>query len=246
LEYLPTRSLRMALEGFYKRYNNYPISEADGISLANEGAEFGAIGNERTLSTGMGRAYGVEVFAQQKLVTNLFLTASYTLFWSEFTGKDGKYIPSSWDTRHLLSLIAGYKLPKSWEAGLKYRLSGGAPYTPYNVAASQLNYLTLGQPILDYTRTNQNRLPLFNQLDLRIDKKFNFRKSSLDVYLDFQNAALSKNVNQDYYTFKRNPDNSYATTDGKAIKSDGSNAIPVYISNVDQTITPAIGIVFEF
>ncbi len=246
VEYLPTRSLRMTVEGFYKQYANYPVSLADGISIANEGAGFGAIGNERTLATGKGRSYGIEIFAQQKLVKNLFVTASYTIFRSEFTGTNNKYILSSWDTRHLLSLIAGYKLPRSWEVGLKYRLSGGAPYTPYNYAASQVNYLSLGQAIPDYARVNQDRLPLFNQLDLRIDKKFNFRRSSLDIYLDFQNAAFSKNVGVDYYTFKRNPDNTYATTDGKAIKPDGSNGIPVLIPNADQTITPAIGIVFEF
>jgi outer membrane receptor for ferrienterochelin and colicin len=246
IEYLPTKSLRFTLEGFYKQYANYPISAMDGISIANQGAAFGAIGNERTISNGKGRAYGIELFAQQKLVKNLFITASYTLFRSEFTGSAGKYISSSWDARHLLSLIAGYKLPRSWEAGVKYRLSGGAPYTPYDMTLSQLNYLSLGQPIPDYALVNQNRLPLFNQLDIRIDKKINFKKTSLDIYLDFQNAGLSKNVSQDYYTFKRNADNTYATTDGKTVKADGSNAIPVLIPNISRTVIPALGIVFEF
>lgn len=246
VEYLPTRSLRMTVEGFYKQYWNYPVSQANGISIANQGASYGAIGNERTLSTGQGRAYGIEIFAQQKLVKNLFITASYTLFRSEFTGLDDKLVPSSWDARQLFSLIAGYKLPKSWEIGLKYRYSGGAPYTPYDETASRAEYLSFGQPVPDYSRTNQERLPAFNQLDLRIDKKFNFKNASLDVYLDFQNAAFSKNVSQDYYTFKRNPDNSYATTDGKPVKPDGSNAIPTLLPNIDQTITPAIGILLEF
>jgi hypothetical protein len=111
---------------------------------------------------------------------------------------------------------------------------------------SQLNYLSLGQPVSDFALVNQNRLPLFNQLDIRIDKKINFRKTSLDIYLDFQNAGLSKNVSQDYYTFKRNADNTYATTDGKTVKDDGSNAIPVLIPNISQTVIPALGIVFEF
>ncbi len=195
------------------------------------------------MSIGKGRAYGVELFAQQKLVNNLFVTASYTFFRSEFTGISGKFISSSWDTRHLLSLIAGYKLRRSWELGVKYRLSGGAPYTPYDMTLSQLNYLSQGQPVLDYALVNQNSLPIFNQLDIRIDKKFNFRKTSLDIYLDFQNATRSKNVSQDTYTFKRNPDNTYATTDGKPIKQDG---IPVLIPDVSQTVIPALGIVFEF
>jgi hypothetical protein len=245
-EYLPTSSFRMTLEGFYKMYNNYPVSLVNGISIANEGAGFGAIGNERTVSVGLGRTYGVELFAQKKLTKTFFLTASYTFFRSEFTGLSGAYVSSSWDTRHLVSLISGYKLPRSWELGVKYRLSGGAPYTPYNEALSRINYLSQGQPILNYALVNQERLPLFNQLDVRIDKKINFKRSALDVYLDFQNIGFSKVVSQDYYTFKRNPDNSYVTTDGKPVAADGSNAVPVLIPNINQTIIPSLGVVFEF
>lgn len=245
-EYLPTSSFRMTLEGFYKMYNNYPVSLVNGISIANEGAGFGAIGNERTVSVGLGRTYGVELFAQKKLTKTFFLTASYTFFRSEFTGLAGAYVSSSWDTRHLVSLISGYKLPRSWELGVKYRLSGGAPYTPYNEVLSRINYLSQGQPILNYALVNQERLPLFNQLDVRIDKKINFKRSALDVYLDFQNIGFSKVVSQDYYTFKRNPDNSYVTTDGKPVAADGSNAVPVLIPNINQTIIPSLGVVFEF
>jgi hypothetical protein len=140
----------------------------------------------------------------------------------------------------------GRKFKKGWEAGAKYRLAGGAPYTEFDMAASRVNYATTGQGVLDYGRLNESRLPLFNQLDLRIDKKYNFKRSSLDIYFDFQNAALSHNYSPDYYTFKRNADNSYATSDGKALKADGSNAIPVLIKNVDKTVTPSIGVIFEF
>lgn len=245
-EYLPTSSFRMTLEGFYKTYNNYPVSVVNGISIANEGAGFGAIGNERTVSIGLGRTYGVELFAQKKLTKTFFLTASYTFFRSEFTGVSGAYVSSSWDTRHLVSLISGYKLPRSWELGVKYRLSGGAPYTPYNEALSRINYLSQGQPILNYALVNQERLPLFNQLDVRIDKKINFKRSALDIYLDFQNIGFSKTVSQDYYTFKRNADNTYVTTDGKPVAADGSNAVPVFIPNISQNIIPSLGVVFEF
>jgi outer membrane receptor for ferrienterochelin and colicin len=246
VEYLPNSSLRITLEGFYKQYSNYPVSLLNNISLANLGADFGAIGNERVTSTGKGRSYGVELFVQQKLVKKFFITASYTLFWSEFTGNNNVYIPSSWDTRHLASLILGRKFARGWELGAKYRLSGGTPYTPFDMIASRLNYATTGQGTLDYTRINQERLPLFNQLDIRIDKKINFKKASLDFFLDFQNVAFSRNVSKDYYSFQRNTDNSFAATDNGPLKADGSNAIPVLIPNIDQTITPALGIIFEF
>lgn len=246
-EFLPKNSLRITAEGFYKQYSNYPVSVNTGVSLANQGSVYGAIGNEAVTSSGEGRAYGFELFLQQKFTKSYFLTASYTFFKSEFTGATGKYAPSAWDNRHLLSVIFGKKFKKGYELGLKYRLAGGAPYTPYDMISSQLNYVTLGTGSFDYTQLNSQRLPVFNQLDIRIDKKINFKKSSLDFFIDIQNATNAKSYSQDLYSFQRNADNTgFATTDGQALRADGSNGIPILIPNVNGSIIPAFGIIYDF
>src|SRR5699024_2694359 len=136
-EFLPENSLRFTLEGFYKRYSDYPVSENTGISLANQGTEFGSVGSERILTQGKGEAYGFELFAQKKMTKNLFYTLSYSFVISKFSGLDGLLVRSSWDNRHLFSGIVGYSLPKNWEIGLKYRYAGGNPYTPFDMDASQ-------------------------------------------------------------------------------------------------------------
>ena len=56
---------------FYKQYENYPVSLATGISLANLGNDFGAIGNEPLVSNGLGKALGMEFSVQQKLIKKL-------------------------------------------------------------------------------------------------------------------------------------------------------------------------------
>jgi len=247
LEFLPTPSLRITAEGFYKMYSNYPVSIATGISLANLGNDFGAIGNEAVESSGKGKSYGFELFAQQKLIKDFYVTASYTFFYSKFSGLDGKYVSSTWDTRNLLSFIVGKKFKKGWELGAKYRLSGGEPYSPYDMVESQKMYTITGQGVDDYSKLNTERLPTFHQLDMRIDKKFNYRRTTLNVYLDFQNVLMSKSVSKDYYSFQRNADNTdFETTDGKPLKSDGSNAIPVLIKNEDTNFIPSLGIIFQF
>jgi len=49
------------------------------------------------------------------------------------------------------------------------------------------------------------------------------------------------------YTFKRNADNTaFETTDGNAVKPDGSNAVPIILENNEVIATPTIGIIFEF
>ena len=247
VEYNPTNSLRITAEGFYKNYSNYPVSVFDGISLANQGGNFGAIGNEDVISNGNGRSYGAELFIQQKLIKNFFATASYTLFWSEFSGRDGKLIASAWDTRHLVSFIVGRKFKRGWEIGMKLRYSGGSPYTPFDMVASQRNYVATGNGVFDNSQLNTLRLTSFRQFDFRVDKKINFKRTTLDIYFDVTNALLFKNQAIPNYSFKRLDDNSgFETTDGNALRSDGSNGIPFILKNDDLSVTPALGFILEF
>jgi len=247
VQFIPRDDWRFTLEGFYKDYNNYPVSNRTGISLANQGADFTSVGNEAVSSTGKGRTYGVELFVQQKLIKKTFYAFSATVYRSEFSGSNGILIPSSWNFGYLISTTIGQKLGKGWELGLKYRLAGGAPYTPYDPIASRANYLITGVGTLNFNALNSQTLKPFQQADIRIDKKINFKKTSLDLYLDIQNFARFSSEGVPNYTFKRNADNTgFATTDGNPIKADGSNAIPVLLNNDNTTFVPTIGFIFEF
>ncbi|WP_375562920.1 TonB-dependent receptor domain-containing protein [Bernardetia sp. OM2101] len=246
-EFLPRASTRFTVEGFYKNYANYPVSVRDGISLANQGGGFGAIGNEAVTSTGEGRAYGFEFLFQQKLISKIFAVFSYTFVRSEFAGTDGELISSAWDNGHLISGILGRKFGKGWEMGLRYRFAAGSPYTPFDLLASQRNYLTTGNGVLDNSRLNSERLGNFSQLDFRLDKKINFKKITLDLYIDIQNALLQGSPQFPRYTFARTDDNSgFQTTDGQPINNDGSNAVPFILEDSEPSVLPTIGFILEF
>lgn len=247
LEYLPNDGLRFTLETFYKEYSNVPVSVRNGISLSNLGSDFNVLGNEAVVTNGKGRAYGFELFAQKKLTNRFFGILSYTFYRSEYSGINDVMIPSSWDNRHLLSITWGYKFRRNWELGLKFRYQGGAPYTPYDLNESRLNYLSQGKGIFDYSKLNTLRLRGFNSSDLRIDKKWNFKKITIDLFLDIINWYVASNADVPSYTFKRNADNTaFLTTDGNAIKPDGSNAIPVLLNNDSAIPTPSIGFIIKF
>ncbi|MEN9547495.1 MAG: hypothetical protein RIR12_86 [Bacteroidota bacterium] len=247
LEYLPNDGLRFTVEGFYKHYSNVPVSLRNGISLANLGTDFTLLGNEAVLTNGKGKAYGMEFFAQKKLTNNFFGILSYTFYKSLYAGADGKLIASSWDNRHLLSITWGYKFTHNWELGLKFRYQGGAPFTPFDETLSRLNYLSQGVGTLNYALLNTNRLSAFNSSDVRIDKKWNFKTTTIDLFLDVSNWYVAKNPAIPEYTFKRNASNTaFETTDGLNIKPDGSNAIPTRVKNDDPFVTPTIGVIIEF
>jgi hypothetical protein len=246
-EYLPNEKLRVTFEGFYKKYSNVPISVRDGISLSNLGSDFTVLGNEQVNTTGKGKAYGFELFAQQKLSTRFFGILSYTYYRSLYAGSNGKLLPSSWDNKHLLSATWGYKFKRNWELGLKFRYQGGAAYTPYDNIASQLNFLSRGRGILDYAQLNSLRLKPFHSSDVRIDKKWNWKRTTIDLFLDVTNWYAAKTFLPPDYTFKRTTDNSaFATSNGLPIQSNGANAIPILLKNEQALATPTIGIILEF
>ena len=201
-EYHPGEYLRFSAEGFYKSYSAYPISEAEGISLASKGTEYGQVGAEAVLSTGQGRAYGVEVVARLMPWHQFSATATYTLFRSEFTDKTGIYRPSSWDTRQMLNLLISYRMGKSWYLSASWRYSGGAPYTPIDMELStnKAAWAVTNRAYPDYSQFNTLRLPAKHQLDLRLDKEFYFKRWMLNLYLDVQNAYLSSYVSAPVYT----------------------------------------------
>lgn len=202
MEYHPGDHLRFSVEGFYKSYSAYLISEDEGVSLASKGTEYGQVGAEAVLSTGLGRAYGVEVVARLLSWNEFSATATYTLFRSEFTDKSGVYRPSSWDTGQMINLLASYRLGKSWYISASWRYSGGAPYTPIDMELStnKAAWAVTNQAYPDYARFNTLRLPAKHQLDLRLDKEFYFKRWMLNLYVDVQNAYLSSYVSSPIYT----------------------------------------------
>ena len=234
---------RITVEGFYKDYANYPFSLIDSISMANFGSDFGVVGNFPADSRSNGRAYGAEFLYQQKIYKGYYGIFAYTYVRSEFTDYKGNYVPSSWDSRHIISVTGGKKFKRNWEVGAKFRFSTGTPYTPLNVAASSKieNYNVNPTGILDYTRLNEERIETFHSLDIRVDKKFFFKKLSFNIYLDIQNV-YNFITNEPYILI------SEKGGDGNPVVD--PNQPDSYITYLDNNPTgnvlPTIGFILEY
>ncbi len=243
IEYSPGNSNKITIEGFYKNYHNYPFILADSISLANLGGDFGVIGNEPVSSTSEGRAYGIEFLAQQKLSKNFYGILAYTWVKSEFKDKNGAYRPSAWDNGHIISLTAGKKFKNDWEIGFKFRFSGGSPYTPFDTLNSSIIQVwdVNNVGVFDYNQLNSLRLSTNHGLDIRIDKKWYWKKIALNLYLDIQNL----------YNFQaETPPSLLVIRDNNGNKvidpSDPNRYLLKEISNTTGTVLPTIGLQFEF
>lgn len=240
--YEPNFKLRFNLEGFYKLYNNYPLSVTDGMSIAGKGTDYGQVGDEEIVSTGKGRAYGIEFSGKLVDYKGLNSTITYTLFKSEFTGADGIYRPSNWDTRHMVNLLGSYNLPKNWNISMRWRFVGGAPYSPIDVDLSTNKdaWSVNNRPYIDYANYNTLRLKDSHQLDLRIDKEYYFKKMMLNFYLDVQNAYNFQSENPPIYT---NKDASGMIMNDP---SDPEKQLLRQLDSFSGTVLPAIGVMIKF
>jgi hypothetical protein len=243
-DFLPNNKSKLSIEGFYKLYRNYPFSVADSIALASKGADFGTFGDEEILSKAKGRAYGMELFYQNKNLLGINTILSYTLVRSEFRNNGPDYVPTAWDNKHILNITATREFKGNWDAGFKWRFVGGSPYTPFDLDRSAVAsaWDARGRTYLDYRQYNQMRLGSFHQLDIRIDKQYFFNRWSLRFYLDIQNLYNFKSTEPDNYIPAEDANGNRLPPSGdppryelSSIKSDGSG-----------TILPTIGIIVEF
>ena len=234
---------RFSVEGFYKNYSRYPFSLNDSISLANLGADFGVIGNEAVTSSSEGRALGAEFLYQQRLYKGFYGILAYTFVFSEFKDKNGSYLPSSWDSRNIVSLSLGKSFKKNWDVGLRWRYSGGSPYTPIDIATSSLvsSWDTQRRGLPNFDQLNTRRLGSFHQLDVRVDKKWYFPTWSMNLYIDIQNL----------YNFQiETAPLLFTIDDANGNPLINPNSPDSYqteqLSNIAGTVLPTIGIIIEF
>lgn len=234
LEYLVTPSARISMEGFYKQYDNYPISLTDSVSLANLGGDFSVLGNEPVASIGLGRTFGLELLYQKKFTNNFYAILAYTLYRSEFTGFDpDEYISSSWDNGQLLTFTGGYRFGNNWEISARVRYLGETPYAPVDLVATQAAYPSI---VRDYSQQGTVTLDPFNQTDIRLDKKWNFSGFTLNLFFEVQNALAQDLPSQPSFGLSR--DETGAVLQPEEV---------VQIQSVSNTaVLPSLGIVIDF
>lgn len=234
IEYAPGNASRVTLEGFYKKYSQYPISLIDGVSIANKGGDFEVLGNEAIATDGRGKSYGIEALYQQKLTKNFYGVFAYTYFHSQFTTANGDYLPSVWDSRHLISFSGGYKLKRNWEISARWRFSGKTPYVPVDQIASLSAYPEI---VLDYNQLGNVKLDPFNLADIRFDKKWNFKRYAFNFYFEIQNFLAQAVPRPEEYGLNRSETGALILPRSLVkVNTDENNNIPI----------PTFGFVVDF
>jgi outer membrane receptor protein involved in Fe transport len=181
--------LSLELTGFYKHLWRRVAPSSQLIWLEDR------VTPENLANHGKGRIYGGELLIKKKpdrdcprflKLEKCFGWVSYTLMRSERQDGPGKaWRLFDFDQTHILTIILSGAWKKGWEFGFRFRLASGNPTTVLSGGIYDADTdAYIGIP---GTR-NAERLPLFHQLDLRVDKKWVFKKWMLSLYLDIQNV----------------------------------------------------------
>lgn len=193
IEWLVREDLRVRFEAYRKNYDNLIVQPL--LSTQN----FSFDGNY--FNTGSGTAQGFEISVQKALTGFFSGQASYSFTRSRrrFT-ENGFEFPADFERPHQLTLI-GISRFYGFSVAAKYRVASGLPYTsrtPIEIFPNSFVYL---QRVAQASDINALRLSNFASLDVRVEKRFNFRRWSFAPYIDYFNITNHDSVVQPNYEF---------------------------------------------
>lgn len=170
-----TDQLELSIEGYWKDLDRQVVA---GI-------------NPQYNNQGTGSVIGGELLLKYKPDARFFGWIAYTL--SRSMRKNGPNEPEyhfQYDQTHNLIILGSYRLGDGWEVGARFRIVSGNMDTPvagypklsalYNADAGSYAPIE-GEPFSE-------RLPTFHQLDVRLERTWQFASWRLLAYLDVWNA----------------------------------------------------------
>jgi hypothetical protein len=140
-----------------------------------------------------GQAWGTEFETRYRLRGLFFASASVALSRSEHDGHLADY-----DQPWAVNLVGSWNVRPTWNLGVRYRASAGLPYTPIvdgtYIAADDRYEAVLGS-------TNSARLPMFQKIDVHVQKDWRFRTWSLALYSELWFVPPGSNVMYEAWSY---------------------------------------------
>jgi hypothetical protein len=204
---LVSEDTRLTVEAYAKEYVDLPLDpDQPLVSVIDESnSQDGYTAHDYLESSGAAYTRGIELMLQKKLADKVYGIISGSLFRSRYRDYTGAWRDRDYDNRFLITIEGGFKPNRSWEFSMRWVYAGGAPYTPFDSQASA----AANTGIQDDTRINEERRPDYHTLNLRLDRRFHYRASSLIAYLSIWNAYGRENIASYYWNEVANIKDSF-------------------------------------
>ncbi len=192
VSHLLTEDTRLTLEIYSKDYRDCPINpnqpEEFVMDQAVENPVF--LNNDQLVNSGKAYSRGIELMIQKKLAKDFYGMMSASYFRSRYMDGKSNWHNRIYDNKFTFSAEGGYKPNDQWEFSLRWIYAGGAPYSPFDISASEAAY----KGIVDKSRMYAERLPDYHSLNVRADKRFNFFSSNIVLYISVWNVYGRENI----------------------------------------------------
>lgn len=192
LKYLLSPDTQLTLEGYDKAYSDFPMAPgypyyfvADDVNGDSDRFwNFGYLINK-------GKAYarGMEVTLQKKLSQKLYGLVNFTYYRARYRDLMGVWRNRLFDNRFIFCLSGGYKPSRNWEFSARWIVCGNRAFTPVDEEKS----IEYGGAWVNFDDIMAGHLSDYQNLSLRVDRRFQFRKSNLVVFSGAWNVFDHKN-----------------------------------------------------
>ncbi|MCA9679442.1 MAG: TonB family protein, partial [Myxococcales bacterium] len=193
-EWRPTRLWLADMEAYYIDRGDLVVYSPDGITNPD-----GTVSPANFVNGGDGFTYGFELMIKREITDSLYGWLTYTFSHTKRRFPGGDYQLSNLDQTHVANAVASWRPGGGYELGARWRMATGRPDTPFvdsTYDADSGGYA----PVSGGFRSQ--RLPFFNQVDVRVEKTWLFDWWSLGVYLDVQNLLNTDNVEATQYDYR--------------------------------------------
>ncbi len=188
------KNTELNVEPYYKGFTQLISINRNKLSSADPDFE-----------TETGRAYGID-FSLRHEAERLYLWATYSLAYVDRDDGRQQYF-TVFDRRHNVNLLVSYAFgaKKQWEAGARWNLGSGFPFTRTQGFHQNVNFQDLlltdvltgnfGIGTILSDSRNDGRLSYYHRLDLSLKRSFELsRNSRIDAAFSLTNAYNRENV----------------------------------------------------
>lgn len=197
IDYDFDENTKITFEIYNKEYKNMPVTPQDPVLfiLDNNVAFTGFVQFQQIADFGKAFSRGFEVLFQKRMSKKVSGIFSVSLFRARYRDYLNEWRDRLYDNKIVITFVGQYRPSNKWDLSLRWNFSGGIPYTPLSIEKSLME----NSSVLDKEKILSERYPPYHSLFLKAEKRFDFKNSSLSIYLSLMNAYNRKNVARYYW-----------------------------------------------
>ena len=198
--------MHLKTEVYYQSLFNIPvIPEIPEEAILNMGDDFANSWDYVFVNNGTGRNYGVEFTLEKFFDKQYYFLITASLFNSKYTAFDKIERNTKFAGNYAFNALFGYE----WKLGTNRLLSvntktayvGGKRFVPMSVSGAGNSNVTF-----DYEYAYTKKLPDYFRMDLNVNMKVNYKRWSVEWFVEVNNITNHQNLWTKYYNADRNRD----------------------------------------